>query len=758
MKPCPSSAPSAPHPGRLRVGLVTGELAGIGPSSGLGSLVASLAEALADADLEVTVVLAPERPVEAQDLASRTAAYARRGVRVASVPEPAFRCFVWPRSSSRAYKVYVWLREHTADFDRVVFCDRGGLGYYVLLAKHQGLAFARLPLGVLAHSPTLLRTLDNAELAEDHEILIADFLERESARLADALAATSQGLLKTLKAEGWTFPPDHRSLPPPLPASLRSSAKAEKEPFIPEEIVFFGPLESRKGLRFFCDAIDRLPPLENGKLRIAFLGRSARIARDSGREYVVRRAVRWPHTWEFREEMEREEALGYLRKGKRLAVVGSASPGLSLAAWECASLQIPFFCAGAEGTAEALPKSERGRIFSADPGILTAKLREALHQGVTVPKTPVAPSVIRKDWADWLTALHSPPVPERSTGPSDPPKVSVCLVHHDRPALLAQALESLRAQNYPNFEVVLVDDGSATVEAAAFLDKLEPEFVERGWRIVRQPNLYLGAARNRAAREAKGEFLLFMDDDNLAEPHEISTFVRVALRTSAAILTTAQKEFEGTGPFDADGKIGQVFAPLGPSLVLGVVSNLFGDANAFVRRDAFEILGGFSDDHGVGCEDWEFFARAVLGGFQLEMVPEPLFWYRRSSSGMYASASFAAGRLRALRPYRKHFPSLSGVLLLAQGKFAQVEAFWLNSVAARQELEATCQELEATCRQRDKVQNTLNRKEEELREVRDELSRVLRSRTWRLGVRLRHWEQKLRKVRKALFRRAGRAA
>ncbi|MGD9897382.1 MAG: glycosyltransferase [Candidatus Methylacidiphilaceae bacterium] len=743
MESLPSSAPSAPHPARLRVGLVTGELAGVGPSSGLGSLVASLAETLTEAGFEMTVVLAPEKPAEAQDVASRTAAYTRRGVRVAPLPEPAFRCFVWPRSSSRAYKVYLWLREHAADFDRVVFCDRGGLGYYALLAKHQGLAFTRLPLGLLLHNPTLSRTLDNAELTEDHEILIADFLERKSARLADALAATSQRLLQTLKTEGWTFPPDHRSLPPPLPASLRSSEKAEKESFVPEEIVFFGPLECRKRLRFFCDAIDRLPPPENGKLRIAFLGRSGRIAGDSGHEYVARRAARWPISWKLLGEMEPEDALAYLRTGKRLAFVGSASAGLSFAAWECAASQIPYLCAGAEGTAEALPKSERGRIVAADPGILAAKLLEALQQGVTLPEAPIAPSVIRKDWTNWLTALHSPLVPERPTGPFNAPKVSVCLVHHDRPRLLAQALESLRAQDYTNFEVVLVDDGSVTAEAAAFLDRLEPEFAERGWRIVRQTNLYLGAARNRAAREAKGEFLLFMDDDNLAEPHEISTFVRVALRTSAAILTTAQKEFEGSGPFEADGKIGQVFVPLGPCLSLGVVWNLFGDANAFVRRDAFETLGGFSEDHGVGCEDWEFFARAVLAGFQLEMVPEPLFWYRRNSSGMYASTSFAAGALRALRPYRKCFPSLSGALLLAQGKFAQAEAFWLDSVAARQELETTCCDL--------------NRKVEELRQVRDELSRIHHSRTWRLGVRLRQWEQKLRKARRALFDRSGRA-
>ncbi|MDD4932993.1 MAG: glycosyltransferase [Methylacidiphilaceae bacterium] len=742
----PFPPPSRSQSARLRVGLLTGELAGVGPSSGLGSLVASLAETLAEAGLEVTVVLAPEKREETQVSTAWTAKYAHRRVRVVPLPEPAIRCFEWPRSSSRAYKAYVWLRQHAAEFDRVVFCDRGGLGYYALLAKHQGLGFRPLPLGVLLHSPTLRRTLDNTELVEDHELLIADFLERESARLADGVAATSEALLRSLEAEGWIFPEDRRSLPPPLPASLLSLRKEEKEPFVPEEIVFFSPLESRKRLRIFCEGIDRLPASGTGKLRITFLGRSGRIEGIPGREHVARRVAGWPHDWKILGQVEREEALGYLREGKRLAVVGSASPGLSLAAWECACLRIPVLRVGANGSEEALA-GQRWPLIPGNPEALAARLREALRLGIAAPKAPIDPSEIRKGWTDWLTALPSPQA-EPSVGPFDPPKVSVCLVHHDRPSLLAQALESLRAQDYPNFEVVLVDDGSATQEAAAFLDKIEAEFTERGWRIVRQPNLYLGAARNRAVREAKGEFFLFMDDDNLAEPHEISTFVRVALRTGAAILTSAQREFEGKEALGAEGRSSYVFAPLGPALSLGVLWNLFGDANALVRRDAFEAIGGFSDARSVPCEDWEFFGRAVLAGFPLEMVPEPLFWYRRSREGMYARTSLAAGMLRALRPYRKAFPSLSGALLLTQGKFAQAEAFWREGCATRQEIEAARD-------QRDRLQNILNQKEQELWEARDELSRIHRSRIWRLGVRLRRWEQKLRNARRALFHRSG---
>src|SRR5438874_8069165 len=110
--------------------------------------------------------------------------------------------------------------------------------------------------------------------------------------------------------------------------------------------------------------------------------------------------------------------------------------------------------------------------------------------------------------------------------------VSICLSHFNRPGYLRQALSSIEAQDYPNFEVVLVDDCSTDPEAIAYIATLEPKFAERGWQLVRnKEELFVGAARNLAARHARGEYLLFMDDDNCAKQHELSTFMAVAQRT-----------------------------------------------------------------------------------------------------------------------------------------------------------------------------------------------------------------------------------
>ena len=91
---------------------------------------------------------------------------------------------------------------------------------------------------------------------------------------------------------------------------------------------------------------------------------------------------------------------------------------------------------------------------------------------------------------------------------------------------------SLRNQTHTPLEVIVVDDGSTSQESTEFLDKLESTdeyFYSKQWKVLRQANAHVGAARNAGADIAAGEFLLFMDDDNYAKPHEVSTFVQAAI-------------------------------------------------------------------------------------------------------------------------------------------------------------------------------------------------------------------------------------
>ena len=245
--------------------------------------------------------------------------------------------------------------------------------------------------------------------------------------------------------------------------------------------------------------------------------------------------------------------------------------------------------------------------------------------------------------------------------------------------MLHTALETIRAQDYSNYKVIVVDDGSDKPETLAYLEKLESDFAARSWKLLRQENRYLGAARNRAIRHARGEYIFFMDDDNRAKPNELSTLLRVARKTGAAILTCLPDLFTGDGP--ETGEETTQWLCLGPAASAGAFENRFGDANSLIRRDVFEKIGGFHEEYGVTHEDWELFARAVLNGIPLEVVPEALYWYRQSPDGMNHGTNAHTNRMRSIRPYLEVLPdSLREMVLLAQGMHAREKS--LASVAA----------------------------------------------------------------------------
>ena len=169
---------------------------------------------------------------------------------------------------------------------------------------------------------------------------------------------------------------------------------------------------------------------------------------------------------------------------------------------------------------------------------------------------------------------------------------------------------------------------------------------------------------------AGGAFFLFMDDDNICMSDMISTYVGIAQRMNADLVTSRMVLFDGNALIDPARTIpSEIFAPLGPDIGAGAVVNCFGDANMLISRTAFEQLGGFPEDYGYSHQDWEFYAKAALAGMKLETIAEPLFWYRVSSKSMIRQRSSAAFDFRRhIRPYKDVLPpELFRLLQLTQG-------------------------------------------------------------------------------------------
>lgn len=548
------------------------------------------------------------------------------------------------------------LRPLDASIDVLHLPENSGIGYFTILAQHTGLAFQRTHIVVGLHGPEVewARML-NREGGGSYEVELSLF-ERRSAELAGTVVAPSAYMLEYVQQRGWSLPP-RRLVIPNLVAAPAMRRLEELESLTPlNEIVFFGRLEERKGIRLFVSALELLlvdnstvfydvPPIDV----VTFLGRdqtdpqtglAASTLLKSALDKLQRRAAR-PFTFHFLLDYDRERALEYLSHPSRLTVMPALADNSPSTVLECIGQGIRFITSDVGGIPELVDVGDWGRVLFPPTTVALATKILSIFQAPQAVQEPVraaaAATSAGDDWVDLHFWLHALPFP-KSPAPYSP-RVTLCITHYERPDLLPQLLESIRRQSYDNFELVLVDDGSTSAAALTLLDELDASFpLERSWRVLRIDNSYLGEARNRAAALASGEFLLFLDDDDVLKPHALSTFVSVAQRTNASALSSWLDEFASESsplsfPVDTAVPHRRTFYFPGPSLALGIERNCFGSGNVFVRKSAFDSVGGYSELRDVGGEDWELYMKLVLGGYSLEVVPEELIWVRSDPRG-----------------------------------------------------------------------------------------------------------------------------
>lgn len=233
-------------------------------------------------------------------------------------------------------------------------------------------------------------------------------------------------------------------------------------------------------------------------------------------------------------------------------------------------------------------------------------------------------------------------------GLKDSPLVSICVAHYNDGRNLSYLLKSIEQNDYNNFEVIVVDDGSTDIESLKILESLTSEYVSDSWQfIMKEENEGPGPTRNLAVSLARAEFVIFMDSDNLAAKTMISDFVNGILTSGVDCLTCSMVQFRGDGPVPEEADLVERWMPLGGSIALGFYHNFLGDTNFCVKKSVFEALGGFSDILDF-LEDWDFLARLVLAGFEMDVIPKGIYFYRLRSGSRFQS-DWSRNSIQALR-------------------------------------------------------------------------------------------------------------
>ena len=225
------------------------------------------------------------------------------------------------------------------------------------------------------------------------------------------------------------------------------------------------------------------------------------------------------------------------------------------------------------------------------------------------------------------------------TAGETPMLITVALCTHNHADRIRRTLEDLGRQTLPShpWEIVVVDNGCTDETPSLLADtRWRPEGVPV--RVVREDQLGLSNARNRALREAKGEYLLFIDDDETPDPQWLTAYEQAMLaHAPAALGGRIEVLFEhGQQPAWLQEELLGFLGRLdhGAERWLTAPDTPFYGGNFAVRREVFTQAGEFDTELGrkgrinLGGEDTEFYRRLISAGHTVRWVPEAVIHHR----------------------------------------------------------------------------------------------------------------------------------
>ncbi|MFF4020401.1 glycosyltransferase family 2 protein [Streptomyces sp. NPDC001843] len=211
------------------------------------------------------------------------------------------------------------------------------------------------------------------------------------------------------------------------------------------------------------------------------------------------------------------------------------------------------------------------------------------------------------------------------------PVVSVVVPCHDYARYLPDAVSSVLAQTFEDWELVVVDDGSTdnTVEVTEGLIARHPD---RRIRLLRQANAGVSAARNTGIEAAAGRYILPLDADDMIAPTMLE-------KTVAALDSDPQVAIASTDVFTfTDDDLPPQVMPLPAYSRELLLQRLIMFYCSLYRREAWQTVGGYDEKMRAG-EDWDFWIGCAEHGFDAYHIHEPLFGARNKDTGLHVEAA-----------------------------------------------------------------------------------------------------------------------
>lgn len=651
---------------KTKVCIVTPEIVGPRRNSGIGTHAFYYSRHLAQkAGYDVTVLLTAETAVPREEDEGSWAEHFKKeyGINLVHLDQqPMLYPWVgWFNQwfSLRSQQVYAWLRG--CGFDIIHFQDLNADGFFSLQARETGAAFQKCAMTVTLNGPSLWARQGMKRFAATIvDDALINYMESYCLAKADLVLSPSQYALDWCESQGWELAAQRKVCPYLIEAL--EPVNPPGQPFEkPREIIFFGRLETRKGLWIFLKALQLLN--KAGKLRgverVWFLGGHSKSAEYNSNqaigEFMGKELPKVSYTVEAR--MDHLDCLKFLAKHRQaLVVTPSLSETLGYTVIESLELNLNIVATAGGAIPELFEDKER--LCAPDGRSLAALMGKALARELSPPKKAYTRE---KSLAAWEAAnTQCEQILQDKMAAMEivvaEPMVSVCIPHFNYGWYLKEQLESLARQSYANFEVCVVDDGSTDETSRTIFAELEKAYKDDGrFRFFHQENAGLCAARNRMAAEAKADYIIFCDADNFSAPNMISVFARAIQVSGADCLACHMYKFRKNVNSGQHEEL-DYYTPLGPVVEVGPYCDPFGDANFIIRKEVFQAVGGFRHVPQTASEDWEFLAELSLKGYRLDVVPLPLFYYREHGESNMRQTPYYDTRMRVIQPYLDRLP------------------------------------------------------------------------------------------------------
>ena len=255
---------------------------------------------------------------------------------------------------------------------------------------------------------------------------------------------------------------------------------------------------------------------------------------------------------------------------------------------------------------------------------IKARLAPASQPASRPRSNPVVTADVRFGQARAEAVLAAPTVPGSpepgSAPPPAPPTVSVVVPTFNRASLLPRAIDSVLAQTFTDFELLVVDDASTDETAEVVRRYADP----RVRYLVQPHNTGVAGARNRGMRAARGDFIAFLDSDDEWMPEKLERQIGLLRGTSPSVglvYSGVESVREGGVPtIEPAGARGDIYREM---LHRNVIHG--GGSNVVMRRQVIATAGFFHEGL-PAIEDYEYWLR-ITRFFEVDAIDEPLVRY-----------------------------------------------------------------------------------------------------------------------------------